>query len=91
MNLATCNNVNRAIDYYAKQNKSVREKRILYGVSHMWNLRNKTNEHSKEETERERQTKNQTLNSKEQTDDYQMGGVWGMSEKDDGDKGVHLV
>jgi len=31
--------------YYAKQNKSVRERQIPYDFSHMWNLRNKTDEH----------------------------------------------
>ena len=31
--------------YYAKQNKSVRERQILYDFTHMWNLGNKTGEH----------------------------------------------
>jgi len=31
--------------YYAKPNKSVREKKIPYDFTHMWNLRNKTGEH----------------------------------------------
>ena len=31
--------------YYAKQNKSVRERKISYDFTHMWNLRNKTDEH----------------------------------------------
>ena len=31
-------------EYYAKQNKSVRERQMPYNFSHMWNLRNKTNE-----------------------------------------------
>ena len=31
--------------YYAKQNKSVRERKIPYDLTHMCNLRNKTHEH----------------------------------------------
>ena len=31
--------------YYATQNKSVRERQLLYDFIHTWNLRNKTNEH----------------------------------------------
>ena len=31
-----------AREYNAKQNKSVRERQILYGFTHMWNLRSKT-------------------------------------------------
>ena len=40
----------------------------------MWNLRNKISKQRKRERERERETKKQTLNYKEQTDDYQRGG-----------------
>ena len=32
--------------YYAEQNKSVGERQISYDFTHMWNLRNKTDEHS---------------------------------------------
>ena len=31
--------------YYSKQNKSIRERPIPYDFTHMWNLRNKTDEH----------------------------------------------
>ena len=31
--------------YYAKQSKSVKERQISYDFTHMWNLRNKTDEH----------------------------------------------
>ena len=31
--------------YYAKQNKLIRERQIPYDFTHMWNLRNKTDEH----------------------------------------------
>ena len=43
--LAICNNMDGTRVYYAKQNKSVRERQISYDFFHMWNLRNKTNEH----------------------------------------------
>ena len=47
--------------YYAKWNKSVRERQILNDFIHMWNLRNKTDEHREKEgktrwKQRERQT-----------------------------------
>ena len=31
--------------YYAKRNKSLRERQILYDLTHKWNLRDKTDEH----------------------------------------------
>ena len=31
--------------YYAKQSRSGRERQILYDVTHVWNLRSKTDEH----------------------------------------------
>ena len=37
--------MNGAKVYYAKQNKSARERQIPHDLTHMWNLRNKTNEH----------------------------------------------
>ena len=40
-----------AREYYAKQNKSVRERQIPYDFTHIWNLRNKINE-QKEKRER---------------------------------------
>ena len=39
--LAICNNVGGTRVYYAKQNKSVRERQIPYDFTHMWNLRGK--------------------------------------------------
>ena len=35
--------------YYAKQNKSIRERQLSYDVTHMWNLRSKTNDHRERE------------------------------------------
>ena len=31
--------------YYAKQNKSIRERQLSYDFTHKWNLRNKTEDH----------------------------------------------
>ena len=31
--------------YYSKQNKSVRERQVPHDLTHMWNLRNKTEDH----------------------------------------------
>ena len=45
-----------------------------YDFIHMWNLRNKTNE------EKNRQTKKQSLNYREQIDGYQKGDGGGMGE-----------
>ena len=44
-NLAICNNVGGTRVYYAKWNKSIRERQIPYDFTHMWNLRNKTSEY----------------------------------------------
>ena len=44
-NLAICNDMDGARVYYAKQNKSVRERQISDDFTHLWNLRNKTDEH----------------------------------------------
>ena len=41
--------------YCAKHNKSFRERQIPYDFIHMWNLRNKTDEHRETKTERERE------------------------------------
>ena len=46
---------------------------VLCDFTHMRNVRNKTNE----QKERKRQTKQQTLNYREQTDGSQKGGGWG--------------
>ena len=48
--------------YYAKQNKSVREKQIPYDFTHMWNLRNTTDEHmGRGGGKRERETNHKRL------------------------------
>ena len=41
LNLAICNDVDGAGEYYSTQNKSVREKQIPCDFTHKWNLRKK--------------------------------------------------
>ena len=43
-NLATCDNMVGPRRYYAKWNKSDRERQIPYNSTCMWNLKTKTNE-----------------------------------------------
>ena len=54
MKYSICKDTGRARGYNAKRNKSAREKRIPYGFTHMWNLRNKTN---KQREKNKRKTK----------------------------------
>lgn len=57
-NFAIRHNVDGARVYYAKWSKSVRERQISYDFTHMWKLRNKTDEHTgrgKEKKERGKQ------------------------------------
>ena len=37
--------MDRTRGYYAKRNKSVRERQLSYGFTNMWNLRNKAEDH----------------------------------------------
>ena len=53
-NLAICKDVGGTGGYYAKWNKSIREKQLPDDLTHMWNLRNKTEEHGEE---REKKTR----------------------------------
>ena len=46
------------------------QRKAPHDVTHLWNLRNKISEQRK----KMRQTQNQTVNYKEQTDGYQRGG-----------------
>ena len=39
-NLAICSNMDGPKGYYAKWNKSDRERQILYDFTYMWNLKN---------------------------------------------------
>ena len=65
--------------YYAKQNKSDRERQIPSDFIYMWNLKNKHT--NKIETHRYR----------EQTDSGERGGGWGPSIKGEGIKKYTLV
>ena len=40
-NLTICSNINGSREYYAKWNKSDKERQILYDFIYMWNLKNK--------------------------------------------------
>ena len=42
-NLAICSNMDKLEMHYAKGNKSDRERQILYDITYMWNLKNRTN------------------------------------------------
>jgi len=52
-------------EYNAKQNKSIRDRQRPYDFTHMWNLRDKTNEQTK---------KKHTLKYRERTGGCQRGG-----------------
>ena len=49
--------------YYAKQNKSIRERQILFDFTHIWNLRNKTGEHNVRRVKKEKIGKQTTRDS----------------------------
>ena len=44
-NLAICNYMDETRGYYAKQNKSIRERQVSYDLTDMRNFRNKTKDH----------------------------------------------
>ena len=52
VNFVICNDVDGARMYYAKWNQSIRERQTPYDFTHMWNLRNKTDEHMGRGTKR---------------------------------------
>ena len=56
--LAICHNVYGTRGYYAKQDKSFRERQLSYDLIHMWNLRNKAEDHrGKEEKMKQDKTR----------------------------------
>ena len=66
-NLAICDHMDGSRGYYAKWNKSGRERQIPYDFTYMWNLKNKINEQTKQK---------QTHTSREQTVGCQIVGGW---------------
>ena len=44
-NLAISNDMDGTRRYYAKRNKSIRERQLSYDLTDMWNLRNKAEDH----------------------------------------------
>ena len=53
-NLAICNNMDGTRVYYTKWNKLARERQISYDFTHMWNLRNTTDERRGREGKKKR-------------------------------------
>ena len=73
------NNMEGSREHNAKQNKPVRGRQIPYGFTHMWTLRNKTNEHGKK-----RDIPKQTLNyGKQMVTRGEMSGEKGETDKGD--------
>ena len=79
-NLAICNNMDGQGGYYAKWNKSDREKQILYNFTYMWQLKFFF------------KWKNITKQKQTHTENKQvvarLEGVWGMSEIGKGDQEI---
>ena len=65
-------------------NQSIKEREIPYNFTHV-EFKKQSKWKKQKERDRERQTKIQTLNYREQTDGYQRGDVGEMGEIDDGD------
>ena len=80
-NLIFCNSMNGPRGYYARRNKSVRERQIPYHFTYMWNLMNKNKNNKKKQIHRYR----------EQTDSCQRGRVLGLGGKGEGMKQYKLV
>ena len=73
------NDMDGATMYYVKWSKSTRERQIPYDFTHIWNSRNKTDEHKGSVGKKEKREKPQeSLNDKEQTMSWQrdVGGRW---------------
>ena len=51
-NLTICNDINGPRDYYAKWNKLVIKRQMPYDLTYVWNLKNKTNEQTKQKRNR---------------------------------------
>ena len=65
-NNAICTNMVGPRGYQTKWSQSDRERQILYDVTYMWNLKNNTNEYTKQK---------QTHRLRKQTYGYQRGKV----------------
>ena len=50
-NFVISNNIDGPGGYYAQWNKSGRKRQMLYIITYMWNLKHKTNEYNKIETD----------------------------------------
>ena len=67
-NLAICDDMDGPWGYYAKWNKSHEERQILYDFTHMWSIKKKVNEQTKQK---------QTHRYREQSSGYQKERGWG--------------
>ena len=54
--------------HFTKQNKSVRERQIAYDFTHVWNLRNKIDEHMGGGKRGKGKKPQETTNDREQTE-----------------------
>ena len=68
-NLVICNNMDGTGGYYAKWNKSDRERQIPYDFTHIWNLK-KTKQNKWTNIKKKR--KKQSCRYREQTSSYKM-------------------
>ena len=73
--------IDGAGEYHAEWNKSVRERKMPYDFTHMWNLRNKTKGQRKRETNQANRLL--TIDSKQMVTRGEVGG--GLGETGDGD------
>ena len=68
--LAICNNPDGSRGHYTMLNKSDRGRQILYGLTYICNLKNKTYKPTKQK---------QAHRYREQTGGCQRGGTWGQN------------
>ena len=68
-NLAICDNMNGPRGYYAKWNKSHRERHILYDFTYMLNLKNKRNEQTKQNRNKLMDTENKLAVARREKDE----------------------
>ena len=72
-NCVICDNMDGPRGYYAKWNQSDRERKILYDSSYMWNVKNKTDKHSKTATVIDIENKYVVAREEEGEDRKEMG------------------
>ena len=68
VSLAIWDNMDGSRGYYAKWN--VRQRKMSYDLTYMWNLKHKTNQHPEQRYRDTESVKIQTLRCREQTGDF---------------------